>query len=118
MSDREKIRREKDLEANSVTFRRSRRKHWQTGLLVASVLAATALLFAVIGLVTGLGVVRRDGGEPCSVDVAGDPTTAVSQMQCSTTRAASSVFCKMGNLSKGNLHKCSLPCSIAEVVYT
>ena len=78
----EKARKE-DLEANHchVEFpRSSRNKHWQAGLLLASVLAATALLFAVIGLVTGLGVVRSDESQSdgCSVDVAGDPTTVVS----------------------------------------
>lgn len=70
------------MEADLATFRRSRKRHWRTGLLVASLLAATALLFAVIGLVAGLGVIRRDDstpGERCAADVGGDPTTAVSQ---------------------------------------
>ena len=94
MAPPEKLRREADdVEACSppraVEFTRTsskRRRRWKAGLLLASLLAATAVVFAVVGLVTGLGVVRSGssgrsddgcsaGEEPSAV---GDPTASVS----------------------------------------
>ena len=73
-----------------------RRRRWKAGLLVASVLAATAVIFAVVGLVTGLGVVRS-GGSDCSADdqppsaVGGDATATVSSQRSPSTLLASCI---------------------------
>lgn len=78
----EKIYKEEDLEAAShIKFTaHSRKKHRQNGLLLASALGATAIIFAVIGLVTGLAVVRSENSKEdgCSVNAVEDPTVAVS----------------------------------------
>ena len=91
MAPPEKLRREADdVEACSppraVEFTRTskRRRRWKAGLLLASLLAATAVVFAVVGLVTGLGVVRSgssgrsDDGCSAPSAVGGDPTASVS----------------------------------------
>ena len=67
-----------DLVADKIiTLSRSRRRHRQTWLLLASVLAVTALLSAVIGFVAGLGVVRSEEGEGDGAAVIVDDVTAV-----------------------------------------
>lgn len=73
MAPPEKLRRSRDVEAacrggtpsplHIVEFSREKKRRWKAGLLLASLLAATAIVFAVIGLVTGLGVMVRSGGD-------------------------------------------------------
>ena len=61
-----------DLEANALTISGGRRKKTvHACLLLASVLAVTALLSAAVGFVTGLGVIRSEESlfDGCPVDV-------------------------------------------------
>jgi CubicO group peptidase (beta-lactamase class C family) len=78
----EKLRRE-DVEAcpspEPIEFSRSsRRRQWRAAFLLASALAATAVVFAAIGLVTGLGVVRSGEslGDGCSVSAGDEPAVS------------------------------------------
>ena len=75
----EKVYRE-DAEASRIKFGRSRNKHCRVCLLLAAVLVATAALFALLGLVAGLGIVRSqdDQADGCSVNPTGDTEPVVS----------------------------------------